>query len=275
MGGVVREVSQLLETHLSSGQDDAKQRETAVRGRLETVLRDLHDGVLICTLEHQVLLYNARALEILHVTGEVGLDRPLFETLAERPFRHALLRLQSRFASGRHADHADGLSIMLIAGTVDGRHTIKGRMSLMMDDDGEVPVGYVVTFEDVTNALSTALYRERALFDIRDDLRTRLSGLTAKADATDLKADMQAVVEEVERLDTFLLDVLAGAWPMSAVFSTTLFHCVTERESEGRGLLFRWRVIRFGCIAIAPRSPIFWIAWPIASRWILACETSG
>jgi DNA polymerase-3 subunit epsilon len=56
-------------------------------------------------------------------------------------------------ASGRHVDHADGLSIMLIAGTVDGRHTIKGRMSLMMDDAGEQPVGYVVTFEDVTNAL--------------------------------------------------------------------------------------------------------------------------
>jgi DNA polymerase-3 subunit epsilon len=46
------------------------------------------------------------------------------------------------------------------------------------------------------------------------------------------------VTEEIERLDTFLLDVLAGAWPMSAVFSTTLFHCVAERDSEGRGLTF-------------------------------------
>ncbi|MBO6673571.1 MAG: PAS domain-containing protein [Rhizobiales bacterium] len=238
LGGVVREVSALLEAYLPSGQDDAKERETVVRGRLETVLRDLHDGVLICTLDHQVLLYNRRALEILHVTGDVGLDRPLFETLAERPFRHALLRLQSRFASGRHAEHADGLSIMLIAGTVDGRHTIKGRMSLMMDDAGAVPVGYVVTFEDVTNALSTALYRERALFDIRDDLRARLTGLTAKADAADMGEDMAAVTEEIERLDTFLLDVLAGAWPMSAVFSTTLFHCIAERDSEGRGLTF-------------------------------------
>jgi DNA polymerase-3 subunit epsilon len=46
------------------------------------------------------------------------------------------------------------------------------------------------------------------------------------------------VTEEIERLDTFLLDVLAGAWPMSAVFSSTLFHCVAERDSEGRGLTF-------------------------------------
>ena len=238
LGGVVREMSQLLETHLTTGQDDAKALESAVRTRLETVLRDLHDGVLICTLEHQVLLYNRRALEILHVTGDVGLDRTLFETLAERPFRHALLRLRSRFMSGRHEDHSDGLSIMLIAGTVDGRHTIKGRMSLMMDDAEEKPVGYVVTFEDVTNVLSTDLYRERALFDIRDDLKKRLAELMRHPHEDSVRDEVQAVTDEVERLDAILLDVMAGAWPMSAVFSSTLFHCVAERNSEGRDLMF-------------------------------------
>lgn len=238
LGGVVREVSTLLEEHLSLGKDDAKQRESVVRTRLETVLRDLHDGVLICTLDHQVLLYNHRALDILHVTGDVGLDRPLFETLAERPFRHALLRLLARFESGRHTEHDDGLSIMLIAGTVDRRHTIKGRMSLMLDDAGEAPVGYVVTFEDVTNALSTALYRERTLFDLRNDMRTRMGALSSKAQGSALHGDVTAVGEEMERLDAVLLDVLSGAWPMSAVFSTTLFHCIAQRNAEGRNLTF-------------------------------------
>jgi hypothetical protein len=58
LDGVVREMSALLEAYVTTGEDDGRQRETAVRGRLETVLRDLHDGVLICTLDHQVLLYN-------------------------------------------------------------------------------------------------------------------------------------------------------------------------------------------------------------------------
>lgn len=235
---VVREVSALLEAHLSFGQDDAKQRESAVRARLETVLRDLHDGVLICTLDHQVLLYNARALEILHVTGDVGLDRPLFQTMAERPFRHALLRLQTRFLAGRHEDHADRLSLMLIAGTVDGKHTVKGRMSLMMDEAGANPVGYVVTFEDVTNSLATAIWRERALFESRDALKSKLTGLVEKADAVELGDTVGDLVEEVNRLDAMLLDVVAGAWPMSAVFSSTLFHCVEKRNSEGRELAF-------------------------------------
>ncbi|MFK7792067.1 MAG: exonuclease domain-containing protein [Devosiaceae bacterium] len=238
LSGVVREISALLDTHLATNRDEAKERETAVRARLETVLRDLHDGVIICTLDHQVLLYNHRALDILHVTGDVGLDRPLFETLAERPFRHALLRLMARYEAGRHVDHEDRLSILLVAGTVDRQHTIQGRMSLMMDDSGDVPIGYVVTFEDVTNELSTSLYRERTLFDLRDDMKTRLVDLTNKSAGSALSSDVHAVAEEMQRMDTVLLDVLSGAWPMSAVFSTTLFHCVAERNSEGRDLTF-------------------------------------
>ena len=48
------------------------------KARLEVILRDLHEGVLICNLNHQILLYNRRALEILHVSGELGLGRSLF-----------------------------------------------------------------------------------------------------------------------------------------------------------------------------------------------------
>ena len=45
---------------------------------LATILRDLQQGVVICNLSHQVLLYNQRALEILHVSGEIGLGRSFF-----------------------------------------------------------------------------------------------------------------------------------------------------------------------------------------------------
>ena len=238
LSGVVREASALLERYVHERDEDPGAREAIVRTRLETVLRDLHDGVMICTLDHQVLLYNKRALDILHVTGTVGLDRPLFETLAARPFRHALTRVVARHQSARHIDHADGLSVMVIGGTVDGRHMIKGRMSLMLDDTGKTPVGYVMTFEDVTNDLSASLWRERAMFDIRSDLKGRLERLTKKAAPHGLDADIEAVTAEIDRYETLALDVLAGAWPMSAVFSTTLFDCIVERNSEERSLDF-------------------------------------
>ncbi|MEM1288587.1 MAG: exonuclease domain-containing protein [Pseudomonadota bacterium] len=236
--GVIREASALFDARTNLSSDDALAREAAVRGRLETVLRDLHDGVLICTLDHQVLLYNKRALDIMHITGGVGLDRSLFETLSPRPFRHALTRLKARLKNNWHIGHRDGLSAPVIASTLDGRHTLRGRMSLMLDDAGATAVGYVVTFEDVTDSLRHALWRERALFDLRADLTTRLESLLSKSDGHELAAEIDELRAEVDRLDDLLLDVVSSAWPMSAMFSTTLFECVAERDSEGRNLQF-------------------------------------
>ncbi|MEM6381817.1 MAG: exonuclease domain-containing protein [Pseudomonadota bacterium] len=236
---LVREASALLEKGWQAPEADERgSRETHAKTRLETVLRDLHDGVLICTLDHQVLLYNRRAIQLLKIPEGVGLDRPLFEVLAPRTFRHALTRLKGRLRHGRHAEHEDGLSVLMMAGTVDGRTIIKGRMSLMLDDAGTDPVGYVVTFDEVTNSLSQALWRERSLFDLHDDLKRRFEALTGHNDADVMAAEIRDMAEELDRLDTLLLDVLGSAWPMSAVFSHTLFECVQERNSEERGLTF-------------------------------------
>ncbi|MBV6658598.1 MAG: PAS domain-containing protein [Devosiaceae bacterium] len=242
--GVIREISTLLADHAEVSSGDRSARETAVRTRLETVLRDLHDGVLICTLDHQLLMYNRRALELLGRGGEatlaegVGLDRSLFETLSPRTFRHALGRLMARHARGRHVDHADGLSVPLMGGTVNGRIIIRGRMSLMLDDAGDEPIGYVVTFDDVTNSLSQALWRERAFFDLQGDLKARLKGLKEQPQTETLADEVSALAQEIDRLDALLLDVLGSAWPMSAVFSSTLFSCVADRNSEDRALTF-------------------------------------
>ena len=59
------------------------------KNQLESVLRDLHEGVIVCTLDHQILLYNARALILLHVGGTVGLDRSLFQFMTRQPIQYA------------------------------------------------------------------------------------------------------------------------------------------------------------------------------------------
>lgn len=247
---LIRDISAALEVANENASTSDALPGGAVRTRLETVLRDLHDGVMICTLDHKLLLYNRRALAILHVSGDVGLDRPLFSLMAAQPFRHTLHRLTTRFREGRHRDHEEGLSAIIIASTADGRYTIQGRMSLMLNSDEREPVGYVVTFDDVTDALSAALYRERALFDLTESLRRRIASLRLAADMlvsgadTVTRAHCEQVVaddsaalsEEVGRLDGISKDILASAWPMSAVFSTTLFACIEERNSEGRAL---------------------------------------
>lgn len=224
------------------------------RRNLENVLRDLRQGVVICTLAHKVTLYNRRALEILGACGEIGLDRPLTEVLSGRVLSHTLERLQDRFRTGRHRIHRDGLTTTIVGATAKENARIVGRMSLMLDPDGAHPTGYVLSFEDVTNELAAGVWRDRLLQDGIRDMRERVAALALAGDllarsptpdpqdvalARDLLAREPAELgDRLDRLEEAASDLVAGAWPMATTHSPTLFQLIKVRRSEGRDLGF-------------------------------------
>lgn len=226
---------------------------------LATILRDLQQGVVICNLAHEVLLYNQRALEILHVAGDIGLGRSFFALVTEQPFRHALSRLEGRHRTGRHADHPDGLAALVIAATKIGNYTLKGRVSLTQaapeSGDGDIPkqpIGYVVIFEDVTDELAAGIWRDRMLHDVTSDMRQRIANLSMVGDLLTLEGEIEPeekataratfqedgkiLADRLDRLDQISSDLLSSAWPMTQVFSKTLLELIAERRSEGRRL---------------------------------------
>jgi DNA polymerase-3 subunit epsilon len=239
---------------------EATARTEEQRQQLATILRDLQQGVVICNLEHQVLLYNQRALEILHVAGDIGLGRSFFGVVTAQPFRHALVRLANRFSSGRHTDHPDGLACLVIGATKLGNYTLKGRVSLTVGRDpagpegerAERPVGYVVIFEDVTDELAAGIWRDRMLHDVTSDMRQRIANLGMIGDLLTLGepidadelaaareaflADGRILAERLDRLDEISSDLLSSAWPMTQVHSKTLLDLIVDRRSEGRNL---------------------------------------
>ncbi|MEZ5933877.1 MAG: exonuclease domain-containing protein [Alphaproteobacteria bacterium] len=218
------------------------------KGRLEVVLRDLQEAVLICTLDHKILLYNRRALEILHISGDIGLGRSLFDVVTPQPFRHALDRLRVRFTEGRHVDHEEGLSTLVVCKTADGAHTLRGRVSLLLDAEGLLPDGYVATFSDATRELAEHAQRDRLLQEATGEMRRPAASLLAAAEMLEDNAldqegraaferilvdEAQALSARLQRLEEQSRDLLAGAWPMSDVYSPTLFHCVLgKRRSD-------------------------------------------
>ena len=52
---------------------------------LEAVLLALGEGVIVCNLNHEILLYNQAAQRILKPSDGLGLGRPLFELIARAP----------------------------------------------------------------------------------------------------------------------------------------------------------------------------------------------
>lgn len=213
------------------------------RARLETVLRDLQEGVLICNLDHEILLYNQRAVEVLHETGEVGLGRPLFGLVAGEPFRFVLDRLQRRFQEDRYDDHPDGLTAVTTTTTRIGGQTLKAHVALMLDGEAAEALGYVVAFDDATEEIEAAARRDGALHAVADQLRRRIANLSSltevalvhapAADRSELEATLalerDALGRELDALDESRRDALANPWPTSPIYASTLIAILGDR----------------------------------------------
>ncbi len=191
--------------------------------RLAAVLNGLHEGVVVCNLRHQVVLYNQHALNLLRVSGELGLGRSLSGLLAMDPVLHILEVLLRRPEGG--PDNAP-----FITGTPDGRILLQGRMSLLRSQADIT--GYVVSFDDVTASVSALARRDALLRQVIDSLRDpviRLNDVTC--DPAKAAADISAALE---RATEGYRSLLAGWWPMTDINSAYLFSFVINRlENSG------------------------------------------
>ena len=222
--------------------------------RLEAVLQDLDQGVVICNLNHEILLYNHKALEILHVTGDIGLGRSLFSLIDGRPISQALARVRSRF--GREgALLAGNRAYSMFVGTgADGETTIKGRVSLTLTEGGQEPIGYAIALEDVTAELSAGIQRDRHLHRATEEMRQRIANVflvgellvqaqdqgtgdaelseTARQAFADERQHLTDILDRMERASS---DLLASAWPMGEVFAPLFLQQIADRVREEAG----------------------------------------
>lgn len=219
------------------------------KNQLAVILQDLSEGVIVCTLSHNILLYNRRALQLLHIGGDIGLDRSLFTFMTRQPILHCYGRLTSRVADGRHTDHPEGLMASFVGATCDGRHILDTRMSLILDPGGTAS-GYVLTFDDDTDELAALGLRDRLLREATEGLRAPVANLSAAAEILGgnpaMDADQQTQFKQVilsesryladrlERLAAQYRDIITGHWPMSDIYSGNLFNHVSRRLKEQR-----------------------------------------
>ncbi|HEY0835917.1 MAG TPA: exonuclease domain-containing protein [Azospirillum sp.] len=230
------------------------------KGRLGTILRDLHEGVLVCNLKHQILLYNQTVLDLLRLTGDLGLGRSLLHFVLAEPITHTLERLTLRVREGRHRTHAHGTTAQFVGGTVDGRILLEGRMSVILQDGGQdggdpdappVITGYVVTLQDATGELAALGQRDRLLREATEGIRGPIANLRAAletlADTPDLDAENRrcfetamlescnALSDRLEQVTADYRSVMTGSWPMSDIHSSNLGNLIRHRVGAEAG----------------------------------------
>ncbi|WP_246024151.1 3'-5' exonuclease [Azospirillum ramasamyi] len=224
--------------------------------QLAAVLRDLHEGVLVCNTRHQILLYNQTALDILHLTGELGLGRSLLHFVVAEPLTHTLERLSLRVREGRHINHEHGTTAQFVGATTDGRILLEGRMSAILQDpepgsdetpgiNGPIITGYVLTLSDATSELAALGQRDALLREATEGFRAPIANLRAAVetlyDAPDLGPGDRAAFESamldscdslsrrLEQVTAAYRSIVTGSWPMSDIHSNNLIGLVAHR----------------------------------------------
>ncbi len=222
----------------------------AQKTQLGTVLRDLHEGVIVCNLNHRILLYNYRAQQLLRIGGEIGLDRSLFDVLAREPILHAFRRLTTRLAQGRYESQGDGSWVSFLGAPVDGGASLEGRLSLVLSGEA-APTGYVISFEDRTDALAALAVRDRLLRAATVDLRRPVANLHAAVeilcgsqplDGKERSQFQQVALKEsrsicksLDVISSEYKDLITGYWPISDIHSSNLFYNLARRLREQHG----------------------------------------
>ena len=232
----------------------AVQRETTrlaqEKARLEALLADVPEGVLLCSPEHQIVFYNGQAAELICRDHAPGLDRPVFDYLREAPIQHAYERLLA-------AEEGDAASDLLCATVEEGR-VLSARMRLLRlpEEEGGYP-GYVLTLRDVTAELAVHARRERLLEEIFDRVRRPAATLQTVigaigpegGEALDaaLAGEVKALTGAITELGARYDESRADWWPMSEARARDLADGIAARlasdgvaaEVEAERLLLR------------------------------------
>lgn len=207
------------------------------KARLETVLRELSEGVLVCDGEARILLYNPAATKLLLNHEMLGLGRSLYALWTRAPIENTLNLL--RYRQDSHAtEPAVRSDAEFVCTTVNDDTLLQCRMSLLPSPPNQAP-SFVITFHDITAQIDRSLMKTRT-----EDLRRPLANLRAAAEMILQFADMEQAQRQVferiileeseqlsERLQELTLDlrnIYTSHWPMNDVYSADLIGSVIQ-----------------------------------------------
>jgi DNA polymerase-3 subunit epsilon len=217
----------------------AESRGAEQRRWLEAILLDLTEGIVVCNLQHQVLLYNQAAADLLGGTQSFGLGRSLFPFLAREPVLHALERQMQRLDSGWAAPGA-----RFMCGAAGGQRLLGARLGIVLDAHG-APNGYVLSFAELSEAETALAKRDDLLELATQQLRAPIANLRAAAETLannpDLPQPQRAAFDKVVLDESMALsnqlDALArsyrdlggGRWMMAEIYSNDLIASLIRR----------------------------------------------
>lgn len=159
---------QQLQQEVRREVDKARVELQAERNRLAALMSELPNGVLVCNTDGQILLYNARAQDLLQQPGKlVGLGRSVFSVLDREPILHALAVLHHAARNGQKSPKTNFIM------TVRENLSLRVNMApVFANSNGELHMtGFVLALEDMTSQLEAELERDMVFRTLTEAMR--------------------------------------------------------------------------------------------------------
>ncbi len=217
------------------------------RTRLETILKELNEGVLVCDDQARIMLYNTQAIRNLGDDHSVGLGRSLYSFMTRAPLEHALDLLEHRAI---HDKQGESTAEFVCAAQGTDR-LLRCRVSLLpLTDESQdkIHAGFVLAFDDITTRAGAVQARDKLFRRIMEDLRRPLANLRAAAENLANVPDMdrqqrksfdEIVVQESKGLSAQLnalardsRHLIGGGWAMADVYSGDLVNSIIRRFND-------------------------------------------
>lgn len=232
------------------------------RNRLAALMSELAQSVVMCNVEGRILLYNARAMQLLRkpLEGEaaagkahslVGLGRSIFASFDRNLIIHALETVHQRLAQGTRSPVANFVT------TTPSGLLVRVQMAPVFGAAGEAATegapgsvtGFVLILDNITRRIESGNRRDLLLQTLTQGTRASLGSVRAAVETIAAFPDMDkaaqdrfiAIIgEEAQQLSARLdetvsefADALRSEWPLEDMRGADLI-AAAQRRIEGR-----------------------------------------
>lgn len=223
------------------------------KNTLAALMAKLTQGVLVCTLDGRILLYNQRAQALLEgparATGGgdwIGLGRSIYGMFDEKMIQHAISHVRHRLADGE----VGGLLVPLVVSRPGGQ-LLSTHVVPILDADNALR-GLILTFEDVTRRVGTESRRGVLVKALTEGYRSGIAGIRAAIETVlsfpDLDDAGRAAFFEVIRDEALKMsrhlddlereygDDLNFRFPLDDMLGSDLLAAIERTLAETRGI---------------------------------------
>jgi len=220
--------------------------------RLEIILKELKEAVIVCDQNAQILLYNSAAKRLFQNSAAMGLGQSLYRVCARAPIEHSL-RLLKHHATDKDRFNQKETDARFVCATVDDELLVNCHISQVDAKNGQGSV-FVFTFKDITRQITEMGKQGHLLDTMIKNLRSPLTNLNAAAEnlknnpemTPEIRGDFEDVIfresaELTQRFEAVVQEsgkITNTQWPLSDVYSSDLIECITRGlKEEDRGTI--------------------------------------